>query len=69
MPIRMAEKIIEAMSEPLHVNAREFFLTVSIGISVVPLDGQDAMTLLRNADTALNRARSAVIACNVTVGR
>jgi diguanylate cyclase (GGDEF)-like protein len=58
IPIHMAEKINEAMSEPLHVNAREFFLTFSVGISVFPLDGQDAMTLLRNADTALNRARS-----------
>jgi len=57
MPISMAEKINEAMREPLHINAREFFLTFSIGISVFPLDGQDAMTLLRNADTAMNRAR------------
>lgn len=57
MPIRMAEKVNEAMCEPLHVNAREFFLTFSIGISVFPLDGQDANTLLRNADTAMNRAR------------
>ena len=58
MPICMAEKINEAMCEPLHVNDREFFLTFSIGISVFPLDGQDAMTLLRNADTALNRAHA-----------
>jgi diguanylate cyclase (GGDEF)-like protein len=57
MPIRMAEQINGAMCEPLHVNAREFFLTFSIGISVFPLDGQDAMTLLRNADTAMNSAR------------
>jgi diguanylate cyclase (GGDEF)-like protein len=57
MPIRMAEMINEVMREPLHVNEREYFLTFSIGISVFPLDGQDAMTLLRNADTAMNRAR------------
>jgi diguanylate cyclase (GGDEF)-like protein len=57
MPIRMAEKINEAMREPLHASGREYYLTFSIGISVFPLDGQDAKTLLRNADTAMNRAR------------
>lgn len=57
VPIHLAETILEAMADPLHVNTREYFLTFSIGISVFPLDGQDTLTLLRNADTAMHRAR------------
>ncbi len=56
-PVRVAEKILQDMRRPLHIDAREFFLGFSIGMSVSPMDGEDAVTLLRNADTALQQAR------------
>ncbi|MDE2089728.1 MAG: bifunctional diguanylate cyclase/phosphodiesterase, partial [Gammaproteobacteria bacterium] len=56
-PVRLAEKILQEMRRPLHVNAREFVATFSIGMGVFPMDGQDAVTLLRNADTARQRAK------------
>jgi len=45
------------VSEPFAADEHEFFLTVSIGISLSPRDGQDAQTLLRNARSALKRAK------------
>jgi EAL domain-containing protein (putative c-di-GMP-specific phosphodiesterase class I) len=35
----------------------ELHVTTSIGISMFPMDGADDVTLLRNADTALHRAK------------
>lgn len=55
--LAITEKITRVMNTPIEVNQREFFLTASIGISVYPRDGEDAATLLRNADAALYRAK------------
>lgn len=59
VPVLAAERILEAMDRPLYAAGREFFLSFSIGISVFPLDGLDAVTLLKNADTAMRRAKQA----------
>lgn len=56
-PILMAEKLLTAMRNPFYVGGREFYVACSTGISVYPLDGLDTLTLLKNADTALNRAK------------
>ena len=53
-PVAVAEQIVARVNEPLQVDGREFFVTLSIGISVFPVDGKDAVTLIRNADSALN---------------
>ncbi len=52
-----ANKIIEAVRHPFHIEGREFFITTSIGISVYPEDGSDAETLIKNADTAMYQAK------------
>jgi diguanylate cyclase (GGDEF)-like protein len=57
IPVLLAERIVEAMREPFYVNQRELHTTLSIGIVVFPLDGQDGATLLKNADTAMHRAK------------
>jgi diguanylate cyclase (GGDEF)-like protein/PAS domain S-box-containing protein len=54
---RVAESLHAALGEPLVVGDRELFVTTCIGISVFPEDGTDVETLLRNADTALYRAK------------
>ncbi|MBI4206633.1 MAG: bifunctional diguanylate cyclase/phosphodiesterase [Betaproteobacteria bacterium] len=53
-PVTVAGEIGVRMNEPLQVDGREFFVTLSMGISVFPADGKDAITLIRNADSALN---------------
>ncbi len=53
----VAEKILEAVRYPFHIEGREFFITTSIGVSLYPEDGSDAATLIKNADTAMYQAK------------
>jgi diguanylate cyclase (GGDEF)-like protein/PAS domain S-box-containing protein len=53
----VAQKIIEAIRHPFHLEGREFFTTTSIGISLFPEDGTDAESLIKNADTAMYQAK------------
>ncbi|MGZ8868325.1 MAG: PAS domain S-box protein, partial [Thermoanaerobaculia bacterium] len=53
----VAQKVLEAIRYPFHIEGREFFTTTSIGISVYPEDGTDASTLIKNADTAMYQAK------------
>ncbi|HET7436512.1 MAG TPA: EAL domain-containing protein, partial [Thermoanaerobaculia bacterium] len=53
----VAQKILEAIRHPFHIEGREFFTTTSIGISLFPEDGVDAETLIKNADTAMYQAK------------
>ncbi len=56
-PVWLAEQILTSMREPFYALGREYHLSLSIGISVYPLDGQDATTILRNAETAMQRVK------------
>ncbi len=53
------KRLQETLREPLAVHQFQFILTISIGISLYPQDGHDAHTLLRNADTAMFKAKEA----------
>ena len=53
----VANKVLEAVAAPLEVNGHRLYVTTSIGITVFPEDGQDAETLLKNADAAMYRAK------------
>jgi len=55
----LAQQILVALSRPLTVQGHEFYPTGSIGISMFPKDGNDSQTLLKNADTAMYRAKDA----------
>jgi len=54
---KIAQKILDALKTPITIDERDFVVTSSIGISVYPLDGADGETLIRNADTAMYRAK------------
>ncbi len=53
----IAIQVRDVLSNPFMVDGRELFITASVGISIFPDDGQDAHTLLKNADTAMHRAK------------
>lgn len=52
-----AEKILIAMSTPFLIDGHQLHTSTSIGISVFPLDGVDAASLIKNADTAMYHAK------------
>ncbi|MCQ8871052.1 EAL domain-containing protein [Mesorhizobium sp. LMG17149] len=55
---KLAKRIVETIGKPFRDKSREMHVGISLGIAVFPDDGGDADTLLRNADTALYRAKS-----------
>ncbi len=54
---KVAQKIVDAISKPFSLMGQEFFITISMGISIFPNDGQDAQTLVKNAYAAMYRAK------------
>ncbi|HVT05319.1 MAG TPA: EAL domain-containing protein [Thermoanaerobaculia bacterium] len=54
---RVGRKIIDALKVPFRVSERELFISTSIGIGIYPDDGEDTNRLIRNADTAMYRAK------------
>ena len=53
----VAQKIINILSKPFEIRNHQFFIGVSIGITIFPNDGEDAETLLKNADVAMYRVK------------
>ena len=53
----VAERIRANLSQPLSLSGHELCITPSIGIAVFPNDGEDAETLLKNADMAMYLAK------------
>lgn len=53
------DRVMEDFSQPFHIEGREFFVTVSIGISLYPSDGREFETLVRQADIAMYQAKKA----------
>jgi diguanylate cyclase (GGDEF)-like protein/PAS domain S-box-containing protein len=52
-----ARNALEVLGEPMDIAGREVFISASIGISIYPRDGEDDDTLLKNATTAMHRAK------------
>ncbi|MEE3633832.1 EAL domain-containing protein [Pseudomonas sp. AL 58] len=53
----MAQSIIDGMKDPFELDNHRLFTSVSIGISLFPSDALSAEQLLRNADSALFKAK------------
>lgn len=54
----LAREIIGAFEYPFKLEDHELFLTASVGICLSPGDGDSVLDLLRNADTAMYRAKA-----------
>ena len=54
----LAQEVIAAFDAPFRIGGHDLFLTASVGISIFPNDGTSVGDLLRNADTAMYRAKA-----------
>ena len=52
-----ADQLLAAIARPHRIDDQDLHVTASVGVSVYPADGTDAVTLLRKADLALLRAK------------
>jgi len=55
--MRLAQKIGISFTEPFWVEDRELYVAPAMGVVIVPADGEDAASLIRNADIALGVAK------------
>ncbi|MCB8746004.1 EAL domain-containing protein [Rhodoferax sp. U2-2l] len=53
----VARKLIESCARPYLIAGHELFVSASIGITLFPTDAAESETLIRNADTAMYRAK------------
>jgi diguanylate cyclase (GGDEF)-like protein len=53
----VAERIIESLKLPVNIGGRDHYICASIGITLFPDDGSTIDDLMRNADTAMYRAK------------
>ena len=54
---KISQNIIETISRPYEISGEKVFISASIGITIFPEDGEDVITLIRNADQAMYAAK------------
>ncbi|CAN2041074.1 diguanylate cyclase [Candidatus Magnetomoraceae bacterium gMMP-15] len=55
--VEIAQRIVTSFSEPFNIKEHEIICSTSIGVTVYPDDGEDAETLIKNADMAMYKAK------------
>ncbi|MBL8518833.1 MAG: EAL domain-containing protein [Betaproteobacteria bacterium] len=55
----VAAKILETLSQTYHLQGQDLHVSASIGVALFPEDGEEADTLMRNADAAMYHAKDA----------
>ena len=55
--VKVAQRVIQILEPPFVFEGQELHVSVSVGISMFPSDGDDIDTLIKNADTAMYRAK------------
>jgi diguanylate cyclase (GGDEF)-like protein len=53
----IAEKVLTALSVPHHIAGHNLSVTASLGISIYPDDGEEALALLKKAETAMRSTK------------
>ncbi len=56
--LSLATRLIEAIAEPYEIGGQQAMVGTSVGIALVPADGDNPDQLLKNADMALYRAKA-----------
>jgi diguanylate cyclase (GGDEF)-like protein/PAS domain S-box-containing protein len=59
----VAQKVLDMLARPFDLGGNEAYVSASIGIAAFPEDGEDAETLLKNADIAMYRAKESARNC------
>ena len=54
----LCQRIVRSLSLPFVIMGKQVVIGASIGVAVYPADGDDGLTLLRNADIAMYRAKA-----------
>jgi diguanylate cyclase (GGDEF)-like protein len=54
---KICQLIIQSLSSPFDFEGLELYIKASLGIALAPYDGEDAETLLKNADAAMYKAK------------
>jgi diguanylate cyclase (GGDEF)-like protein len=54
---RLTQKMLKAFESPFICDDRELYVSASMGISLYPFDGNEVEGLIKNADTAMYRAK------------
>ncbi len=55
--VKIAQRILNLFNTPFLLAGKEFYIRASLGIALAPYDGEDAETLLKNADAAMYRVK------------
>ena len=53
----LAQRILDALAKPFRLNEQESFISGSIGVTLFPSDATNAQDLIRNADSAMYKAK------------
>jgi diguanylate cyclase (GGDEF)-like protein len=61
----VGERVIESLQLPVNIGGRDHFVCASIGITLFPDDGSTIDDVMRNADTAMYRAKDLGRSCTM----
>ncbi|MCK5647274.1 MAG: EAL domain-containing protein, partial [Gammaproteobacteria bacterium] len=54
----IAQKLIDSLKDPISISDHDFYIGVSIGISLFPDDGLESEQLIKNADSAMYQSKN-----------
>ncbi|MEO8751485.1 MAG: diguanylate cyclase [Casimicrobiaceae bacterium] len=61
--LRLAHRVMECVAQPMQIESHSLQVGASVGIALFPAGGEDADTLLRNADAAMYEAKASGAGC------
>jgi diguanylate cyclase (GGDEF)-like protein len=57
-PARAADRMLRSLHDPFTLDGQEVYVSASVGVAVYPEDGSSVEALMKNADTAMYRAKA-----------
>jgi diguanylate cyclase (GGDEF)-like protein len=57
--VATADQLVNSLRRNFQIGAYQAYVTCSCGVAIFPHDGEDALTLIKHADTAMYRAKNA----------